>query len=90
MDRSLEIMRDRIDRLGVAEPEIRRQGEDQIIIELPGVHDAARAAEIVGTTARLEFYDLQDDVAAADEGRRRRTRSSRPNSVQTLLTPESG
>ncbi len=69
MDRSVEIMRDRIDRLGVSEPEIRRQGDNQIIIELPGVHDADRAAEIVGTTARLEFYDLQDDARPADEGR---------------------
>ena len=88
MDRSLEIMRSRVDKLGVAEPEIRKQGEDQIIIELPGVHDAARAAEIVGTTARLEFYKLEDDVAGASKGD-----ASNPvipnESVLPLLTPES-
>jgi len=62
MDRSIEIMRSRIDKLGVAEPEIRQQGTDQIIVELPGVHDASRAAEVVGTTAQLEFYDLEKNV----------------------------
>ncbi|HEV3408273.1 MAG TPA: protein translocase subunit SecD, partial [Gaiellaceae bacterium] len=60
--RSVEIMRERVDKLGVTEPEIRTQGENQIAIELPGVRDAARAAEIVGTTARLEFYDLEGDL----------------------------
>jgi SecD/SecF fusion protein len=88
MDRSLEIMRSRVDKLGVAEPEIRKQGEDQIIIELPGVHDAARAAEIVGTTAQLEFYKLEDDVAGPSKGD-----ASNPvipnESVLPLLTPES-
>ena len=68
MDRAIEIMRSRVDRLGVAESEIRKQGEDQILIELPGVHDAARAAEIVGTTAQLEFYKLEDDVVGPTKG----------------------
>jgi len=62
LDRSIEIMRDRVDRLGVAEPEIRKQGPNQIAIELAGVHNSARAAEIVGQTAQLEFYDLQADL----------------------------
>jgi SecD/SecF fusion protein len=88
MDRSLEIMRSRVDKLGVAEPEIRKQGENQIIIELPGVHDAARAAEIVGTTARLEFYKLEDDVVGPSKGDA--TNPVVPNeSVLPLLTPES-
>ena len=39
LDRSVEILRDRVDRLGVAEPEIRKQGDDQIVIDLPGVKD---------------------------------------------------
>ena len=68
MERSVEIMRDRIDRLGVVEPEIRRQGENQIVIEFPGIHDAGRAAEIVGTTARLEFYKLQGNVTGPSKG----------------------
>jgi SecD/SecF fusion protein len=62
IDRSIEIMRERIDKIGVAEPVITRQGSNQIAVELAGVHDAARAAEIVGQTAQLQFYDLQGDA----------------------------
>ncbi len=62
MDRSVTIMRNRIDKLGVAEPEIRKQGANQIVIELAGVHDPAKAAAIIGKTAELQFYDLENDV----------------------------
>jgi SecD/SecF fusion protein len=62
LDRSIEIMRDRIDKLGVSEPEIRKQGSDQIVIELAGVHDQGRAAELIGKTAQLQFYDLEGDL----------------------------
>ena len=64
LDRSIEIMRSRVDKLGVAEPEIRKQGKNQIVIELAGVHDQARAADIIGKTAQLEFYDLEGDLVA--------------------------
>src|SRR4051812_49540578 len=46
MDRSVTIMRKRIDKLGVSEPEIRKQGSNQIVIQLAGVHDVNKAAEI--------------------------------------------
>ena len=59
LDRSVDIMRHRVDRLGISEPEIRKQGGDQIVIELAGVHDPRRALEILGKTARLELYDLE-------------------------------
>src|SRR3984893_6121809 len=62
LDRSVAIMRDRIDKLGVSEPEIRKQGSDQIVIELAGVHDPAAAARLIGKTAQLEFYDLEGDL----------------------------
>ena len=62
MDRSVSIMRNRIDKLGVSEPEIRKQGKNQIVIELAGVHDPAKAAGIIGKTAQLQFYDLEQDV----------------------------
>ena len=62
MDRSVSIMRSRIDKLGVSEPEIRKQGSNQIVIELAGVHDPAKAAQIIGKTAQLQFYDLEADV----------------------------
>jgi SecD/SecF fusion protein len=62
LDRSVEIMRNRVDRLGVAEPEIRTQGDDQITIQLPGVKDTAAAANIIGKTAQLELYDLETSL----------------------------
>jgi SecD/SecF fusion protein len=62
LDRSVSIMRQRVDKLGVSEPEIRKQGSDQIVIELAGVHDPAKAASIIGKTAQLELYDLETSV----------------------------
>jgi len=64
LDRSVSIMRDRVDKLGVAEPEIRTQGDDQISIQLPGVKDPAAAASIIGKTAQLELFDLQANLVA--------------------------
>ena len=61
-------MRNRIDKLGVSEPEIRKQGSDQIVIQLAGVHDPAKAAELIGKTAQLEFYDLQADLTGPSAG----------------------
>ena len=52
LDRSVTIMRDRVDRLGVSEPEIRTQGDDQITIQLPGVKNPEAAAKIIGKTAQ--------------------------------------
>jgi len=63
LDRSVEILRDRVDRLGVAEPEIRKQGNDQIVIDLPGVKDPARVISILGQTAQLELFDLEANLA---------------------------
>ncbi len=73
VDQSLEILRNRIDQFGVAEPVIIRQGEDEIVIQLPGVKDPKRALKLLGDTAQLEFkmvadnagVDLSDLVAQA-------------------------
>ena len=62
LDRSIEIMRNRVDKIGVSEPEIRKQGEDQIVIELPGIKDPGSAAALIGKTATLELYDLETSV----------------------------
>jgi SecD/SecF fusion protein len=62
LDNAVSIMRNRVDKLGVAEPEIRKQGNNQIVIELPGVKNAGQAAQLIGKTAQLEFYDLQADL----------------------------
>ncbi len=62
MNTAISIMRNRVDSLGVSEPEIRKQGNNQIVIELAGVHDPAKAAKLIGTTAQLQFYDLEVDA----------------------------
>jgi SecD/SecF fusion protein len=62
MTRSVDIMRNRIDRLGVSEPVVTKQGRDQIVIELPAVHDINQAAQIIGATAQLELYDLETSL----------------------------
>jgi SecD/SecF fusion protein len=62
LDRSVEIIRSRVDKLGVSEPSINKQGSNQISVQLPGVRDPGRAAEIVGQTAQLQFFDLEADL----------------------------
>src|SRR3954447_16817283 len=64
LSRSVTIMRDRVDRLGVSEPEIRTQGSNQITIQLPGVKDPEAAAKIIGKTAQLELFDLETSLVA--------------------------
>ncbi|MGZ4353506.1 MAG: protein translocase subunit SecD [Gaiellaceae bacterium] len=68
LDRSVSIMRNRVDKLGVSEPEIRKQGNNQIVIELAGVHDPRKAAAIIGKTAKLELYDLETSVTGPSKG----------------------
>ena len=58
---SLEIIRNRIDQFGVAEPVIIRQGTDEIVIQLPGVKDPDRALSLIGQTAQLEFKLLDEE-----------------------------
>jgi preprotein translocase subunit SecD len=62
LNRSVDIMRNRVDKLGVSEPQIYTQGSDQIVIQLPGVKDPEAAAQIIGTTAQLELYDLETSL----------------------------
>ena len=62
IDRSIEIIRDRTDSLGVSEPEISRIGNDSIRVGLPDVQNADRAIELVGDTAQLFFYDWEPNV----------------------------
>jgi len=62
LDRSETIIRNRIDKLGVSEPEVRKQGDNQISVQLAGVFDQQRAVSIIGSTAALELYKLEDDL----------------------------
>ncbi len=65
LDQAVEIIRNRVDGLGVREPEITRQG-DTILVQIPGVEDQARAIDLVGQTAELRFRPvLSDGVAGA-------------------------
>jgi len=66
IDRAIEIIRDRVDALGVSEPEIAPLGTDQVQISLPAVTDTQRAIEQVGDTAKLYFYDLEPNVVPLD------------------------
>ncbi len=63
VQRAMEILRNRIDGLGVGETVIQRQGEDQILIQLPGVTDRDKALSIIGKVAQLEFKLVSDDQA---------------------------
>ncbi|MFJ6433569.1 protein translocase subunit SecD [Streptomyces sp. NPDC091416] len=58
-DRTLEVLRGRIDSLGVTEPTLTRSGEDRIIVELPDVQDPRKAADVIGRTAQLTFHAVQ-------------------------------
>jgi preprotein translocase subunit SecD len=55
VQQNITILRNRVNQLGVAEPMVQRQGTDRIVVELPGIQDTARAKEILGATAMLEF-----------------------------------
>ncbi len=66
-DQALETIRNRIDQFGVAEPSIQRQGENEIVIQLPGVKDPKRAIELIGKTALLEFKLVDDEALVAAE-----------------------
>jgi len=65
VDQALETIRNRIDQFGVSEPDIRRQGENRILIQLPGIKDTQRAKDLIGKTALLEFK-LVDDTQSLD------------------------
>jgi SecD/SecF fusion protein len=67
IDDSISIIEQRINKLGVSEPEVARLGTDQITVQLPGVTDASRAAEQVGTTAQLYYYDWEPNLIGPEK-----------------------
>ncbi|OAN60447.1 protein-export membrane protein SecD [Balneola sp. EhC07] len=104
LDRAIEIIRTRVDRFGVTEPSIVKQGTDRIVVELPGVDDKERVRNLLKGTARLEFrlaanandfssfinqvYDYFDEKAAGDEGDSLDT--IQPNALLEVLIPSQG
>ncbi len=65
VDQALEVIRNRVDQFGVAEPSIQKQGTDELVVELPGIKNPARAIQIIGKTARLEFKVVDDESPVA-------------------------
>jgi preprotein translocase subunit SecD len=66
MDQALETIRNRIDQLGVRETTVAREGQNDILVQLPGIQDPERAKELIGKTAVLEFKLLDDKHAVSD------------------------
>ncbi|MDQ4106575.1 MAG: protein translocase subunit SecD [Actinomycetota bacterium] len=58
MERASEVIRQRVDNLGVTEPEIQLQGQNQMVVNIPGITDSDRAVELIGRTAQLGFYKV--------------------------------
>jgi SecD/SecF fusion protein len=77
VNQSLEIIRNRIDQFGVAEPVIIRQGADEIVVQLPGVKEPERALALIGQTAQLEFKLVADAIAVDLQGLIRQAIDSR-------------
>jgi SecD/SecF fusion protein len=67
IERSIEIIRERIDKLGVSEPEVSRLGTTEISVSLPDVTNARRASDQVGTTAQLQFYDWEPNLIGREQ-----------------------
>ncbi|GAA0963102.1 protein translocase subunit SecD [Kribbella koreensis] len=80
-DKSLEVLRRRIDALGVSEPSVSRQGEKRIIVELPGVQDPREAAKVIGKTAQLTFHEVLDIVE---------TKPAKPAAGEVYLPSDNG
>lgn len=67
LSQSIEVIRNRIDEFGVAEPVINSQGTDRVVVELPGVKEVDRAKDLIGRTAKLEFRIVNDKAKGAAE-----------------------
>jgi preprotein translocase subunit SecD len=86
MDQALETIRNRIDQLGVRETTVEREGEDRILVQLPGIQDPERAKELIGKTAVLEFKLVDDGHNVSDA-----IRNGPPPGDQVLYgRPEAG
>jgi preprotein translocase subunit SecD len=66
LQQNITTLRKRVNELGVAEPVIQQQGLDRVVVQLPGVQDTARAKEILGATATLEFRMVDEEHSVQD------------------------
>jgi preprotein translocase subunit SecD len=67
LDQTVDIIRNRVDSLGAQEPDISSSGEENIIVQLPGIRDPERALEVIGQTAQLRFREVLDASPADDK-----------------------
>ncbi|MER5961578.1 protein translocase subunit SecD [Streptomyces sp. NPDC002057] len=91
-DRAVEVLRKRVDGLGVAEPSLARSGDRRIVVELPGVNDPRQAAEVIGRTAQLTFHAVTGAAPAsagpaAQDGTRVLADPDAPGGHLTLAAP---
>jgi len=94
IDRSLQILRNRIDRFGVSEPNFQKRGDRRIIVELPGMQDIERAKELIDMTAQLEFTILIDSDIATKvlqeiDKTVKKNRSDSTSIISSTSTPDS-
>jgi SecD/SecF fusion protein len=82
--RTLEVLRRRVDQLGVAEPTLQRSGDRRVIVELPGVYDPKEAVEVIGRTAQLAFHPV---LGVAEPGPEEPTRPSPSRGEVELVLP---
>ncbi|MFD8541101.1 protein translocase subunit SecD [Streptomyces rubrogriseus] len=91
-DRTVEVLRGRIDALGVAEPTIVRSGENRVVVELPGVQDPKKAADVLGRTAQLTVHSVlgpaENPADAAADGRTEAAEDGKDG--ERVLPDESG
>lgn len=66
IDQAIEVIRNRIDEFGVSEPSIAAQGDNRILVQLPGIEDAVRAKELINKTARLDFRIVSEEMNGAE------------------------
>jgi len=86
-ERTLEVLRRRVDALGVSEPSIARSGERRIIVELPGVQDPRRAAAVLGRTAQLAFHPVLG-FSGAPSPTTEKARTGSPSSASAAPSPQ--
>lgn len=83
-DRAVEVIRNRIDEFGVRETSIQKQGDDEIVVQLPGVTDRQRAIDLIGKTAMLEFKIVSNDTDKLKEA----ISGTVPEGYELKYTPE--
>ena len=87
MEQSADLIRQRIDRLGVTEPDVRVQSENQIVVQIPGVKNPEEVIRIIGSTAQLGFYQVlasDPSLTRASPGRRREVEATKEDIRENL------